>query len=97
MEHPHQTIKHMVRIQLLFCRHNDDLWCFCYQYIVWITYCLINRRLGISTIVAWYKYNNIFYTSPFAELVIWRCKIYIIKSKQGKKVFDPITNKDPGY
>ena len=41
--------------------------------------------------MTWYIYlwfliqkNNICYTTPFTDLVIWGCKMYIINSKQGK-------------
>ena len=27
VEHPHQTIKNMVRIHLVYHGHNDELWC----------------------------------------------------------------------
>ena len=43
VELPHQIIKNMVCIQLISCGHTDNLWCFCYQYTIWLIYRLINR------------------------------------------------------
>ena len=88
----HQTIKNMVNIQLISYGYRSYLWCFCYQYIIWILYCIINWFLGTSPIDDWYKYINISYTIPFTELLLWGCNIYIIKSNQGKKVLYPRTN-----
>ena len=45
---------------------------------------LTNRLLCIFPIVASYKHNGISYTNPLVYLVIWRCKIYTIGSKQEK-------------
>ena len=72
--------------------HTNDLWCFCYQYTIWIICFSVNRCLGIYPIVDWYKYNNVYYITPFEELVIWGWKFYITNPKQGKKALDPRTN-----
>ena len=95
VENPHQITKNMVCIQILYRGHSDELWCFCYQYTIWIIYHLINRRLGTDTIVYCYKHKKISYTIPFIEIFIWRYKIYIINYKQGKKALDPLTNTYP--
>ena len=71
VERPHQNINNMVRIQLLSRWHIDELWCFWYQYTIWIIYRLIKRCLVSATIVACYKNKNISYTIPFTHLVIW--------------------------
>ena len=51
LERPHKTIKNMVRTQLLYRGHSDELWCFYYQYIIWFISCLINMRLGTDPVV----------------------------------------------
>ena len=71
VERPRKTIKNTVCIQLLSYRHFNDICCFCYQYNIWVTSHLIKRRLGTAPIVAWYKQNDISYTIPLKELVIW--------------------------
>ena len=85
----------MVCIQLLSRGHSDELCCFCYKYTTWLMSGLINRLLGMAPISAWYNHNIIFYTIPFTDLVIWRCKIYIINSKKENKALDPCTNTYP--
>ena len=75
--------------------HTDNLWCFFYQHTIWLIYRLVNRRLGTSPIVAWYKHKKISYPTPFAELVICGCNIYIISYKLGKKALYQCTNIDP--
>ena len=85
----------MVCIKILSRGHIDELWCFCYQYTIWIISRLINRRLVKDPIVAWYNKNKTPYTIKLTEIVIWGCKIYIINYKQGKKALDPLTNTYP--
>ena len=85
----------MVCIELIFRGNNNDLWCFCYQYIIWLVSCLINRWLCTASIVAWYKHKNISHSIPFLEVFIWGWKFYIINSKQGKKVSEARTAKYP--
>ena len=94
VECPHGTIKDMVRVQLLSRGHKDDLWCFCYQYTIWIMARLYNHRVKAAPIVAWYKHKGFTYKVDFDEMVIWGCKVYIINSKQAKKALDPRTAKD---
>ena len=95
VEHPQQTINNMVHIKLLSYGHSAGLWCFCYQYTIWIISRLINRRMGKDPIVSWYSNKNIYYIIPFTDLVIWILKIYIINYKQRKKELGPRTNIDP--
>ena len=51
--------------------------------------------LCTAPIFDWYKQNNIYYTIPFIDVVISECKLYIIKSKQGKNYLYPLTKTDP--
>ena len=85
----------MVCIQILSCVQRYELLYLFYQYTIWLIYHFINRQLVKALIVAWYKHNNISYTIPFADFVIWGCKNYTINYKQGKYSLDPRTNTDP--
>ena len=48
VERPHQTIKNMVRVQLISRGHSDELWCLCYQYTIWLIARILNRRVGTA-------------------------------------------------
>ena len=65
----------MVCIQFLSRVNSYELLYLFYQYTIWLIYHFINRQLVKALIVAWYKHNNISYTIPFADFVIWGCKI----------------------
>ena len=65
LEHPHQTIKNTVCIQILYHGNRYYIWCLCYKYAILIIYCIINRRLRTSNIDACYKQKNIFFTIIF--------------------------------
>ena len=52
VQHPHQTIKNMFRIQFLSHGHSNEPCCLCYQYTIWLIYHIINRRLNTDPIVA---------------------------------------------
>ena len=97
VERPHQTIKNMVRVQLISRGHDDELWCLTYQYTIWIIARLYHSRIKTAPIVAWHKHKGISFKIDLNELVIWGCKIYIINSKQAKKALDPRTAKDPRH
>ena len=88
VEHNPQTINNAVHIKILPLGHNNDPWCFCYQYTIFLIYCPINMWLGTPPIFSWYKTKNIYYNTPFSELVIWGWEFYIINYKQGKKELD---------
>ena len=92
MKHPNRTFKNIIRDQLISHVHDDKLWCFCYQYSVWMVFCLINCLIGTTPTIPCFKVK---YKIKLWEMIIWGCKVYVVNSKDGKKSLDPRTSTYP--
>ena len=92
VERSNRTLKDMVRAQLISRSHGEKSWCFWYQYSIWMVCRLINQFINTAPIILWLKGKH---KIKFWEMIIWRCKVYVVNSKSVNKSLDPRTSKYP--
>ena len=94
VERPHQTINNIFCIQLLSRGHHNDIWCFCYQYTIWIISHLINRCFDTDIVFLGTSTRTSLTPSPLHTLSSG-CEKYTPSTPIKENLLDSHTNTDP--
>ena len=80
IESPNNTLSNITRALLLNSNHKKELWCFVYQYSIWISHLNENRLRGDVPYLIWHG------TRPsYKHIKIWGVRVYIINGRSKRK------------
>ena len=91
-ETPNRTIKRMIRTMLIGAGLPDELWCFAFQYAIFL---LRNRYNRLIDSVPAHLWNPNKPPIHIKNIPIWGSKAYIVTESSIKKQLQPRTTKDP--
>ena len=80
---PNKTLDNITRDPILNSIHKKELWCFAYQYYVWISHRADNRLCGDVPFFLW---NGTI--SPYKHIIIWVVILYIINIRVTRNKLD---------
>ena len=83
-ESPNKTLANITRALLLNSRHKKELWCFSYQYTIWLSRRTENILHGDVPYFLWHGIRP-----PYKHIKIWGVRFYIINGRTTrKKLYD---------
>ena len=87
-ESTNKTLSNITRALLLNSGHKKELWCFAYQYSIWISCQTENKLCGC---VPYFLCNG---TRPsYKHIKIWVVRFYIINGRATRKKLDDISHR----
>ena len=82
-ESPNKTLANITRALLLKSSHKKTLWCFEYQYAIWLSCQTENRLRGDVPYFLWHG------TRPsYKHIKIWGVRVYIISGRTTRNKLD---------
>ena len=86
-EIPNKTLANIMGALIINSSHKKELWCFAYQYDIWISCQTENRLCGD---VPYFLWNG---TRPlYKHIKIWGLRVYIINGHVTRKKMDDISH-----
>ena len=82
-EIPNKKLANIIRALLLNSSHKKELWCFAYQYAIWISCRSENRFHGDFNYFLWHGPRN-----SYKHIKIWGVRVYIINGIVTRKKLD---------
>ena len=82
-EIPNKKLANITRTLLLNSSHNIELWCFAYQYSIWISLRTNNILRGGFPYFLWHGTRP-----PYKHIKIWGVRVYIINGRATRKKID---------
>ena len=80
IESPNKTLANITRALLLKSSHKKEIWCFAYQYSIWISRRTENRFSGDVTYFLWHGIR-----SSYKHIKLWVVRVYIINGRATRK------------
>ena len=82
-ESPNKTLVNITRALLLNSSHKKEIWCFAYQYAIWISFRTENRLCGDVPYFLWHGIRP-----SYKHTKIWGVRFYIINVLATRKKLD---------
>ena len=82
-ESPNKTLANITRALLLNSIHKKGLWCFAYQYAIWLSRRTENRLCGDIPYLLWHGIRP-----SYKHIKIWGVRVYIINGRATRKKLD---------
>ena len=82
-ESPNKTLDNITRDLFLNSSHKKELWCFAYQYDIWISRRTENRLRGDVPYFLWHGIRP-----SYKHIKIWGVRVYIINVRATRKKLD---------
>ena len=83
IESPNKTLSDITKALLLNSSHKKVLWCFAYQYAIWISRRTDNIFRGDIPYFLWHVTRP-----PYNNIKIWGVRFYIINGRAARKKLD---------
>ena len=82
-EIPNKTLDNITRALFLNSSHKKELWCFAYQYAIWLSRQTENRLRGDVPYFLWHGIRP-----SYKHIKIWGVRVYIINGSAIRKKLD---------
>ena len=82
-ESPNTTLANITRALLLNSIHNKELWCFAYQYAIWLYRQTENRLCGDVPYLLWHGPRP-----SYKNIKIWGVRVYVINGRDTRNKLD---------